>query len=670
MAAYQFETITVSEALAIKADDSIVANSGAVGVVPVVSELAATASDPARVEITIDGRTVVFGDALHQLSLANNFSLHGGPLVIGTAAAENFATVPWSITLAGAGNDTLHGGDVHGGGGDDLFIPSGFQDVVDGGDGFDTVIIKGNREDYSIFYINDQLLNAYYKPSGDDSYQYIQFKNVELLRFDDGDYSAANKLGVSYQGGATSEGAAGETPEHHFTASRSGDLGEALTVAWHAISHDGADFANGNSADGLITFDAGASTADFIIKTAGDDTPEPDESFEVTLDGGHSWLFLDQGGQVRITGDDPGDYPILTIAADQTSKPEGNAGSTPFTFTVTRTGDTSVVCGATYVVHGAGFGGAQPEDFVGGAFPTGTVSFATGETIKTVTINVVGDMIHEGSDSFRVELTDPVGNAALRQSNGYVYITDDDPITQPGGGGSSGSGGSDPDPTGGSDPGDDGSTFPPPASAGVIAGDAGPDTIQGTSGSDTINAGDGESYLRGGEGDDVVAGGKDFDDINGNQGNDTASGGLGDDWVVGGKDSDSLTGDGGADIVYGNMGDDSCDGGDEADIVRGGQGNDVVLGGAGNDWLSGDRGDDTVTGGAGADIFHTFGEAGVDRVLDFSLADGDRVMLDPGVTYTVNQVGADTVIAMDGGGQMVLVGVSSTSLTGDWIFGA
>jgi hypothetical protein len=77
-----------------------------------------------------------------------------------------------------------------------------------------------------------------------------------------------------------------------------------------------------------------------------------------------------------------------------------------------------------------------------------------------------------------------------------------------------------------------------------------------------------------------------------------------------------------------------------------------------------------MTGGAGADVFHTFGEAGIDRVTDFSLAQGDRVQLDPGTQFTVSQAGADTVINMAGGGQMVLVGVSMSTLTGNWIFGA
>ncbi|MBI1196443.1 MAG: calcium-binding protein [Phenylobacterium sp.] len=199
---------------------------------------------------------------------------------------------------------------------------------------------------------------------------------------------------------------------------------------------------------------------------------------------------------------------------------------------------------------------------------------------------------------------------------------------------------------------------------------AGGYTIQGGAGADTVGAEAGTNYLRGGSGDDSIVGGSGFDDINGNQGNDTCVSGGGDDWVVGGKDNDSLTGSAGQNLVYGNLGNDTCDGGDGDDIVRGGQNDDVIFGGAGDDFVSGDKGNDTITGGAGADRFHTFGAAGIDRVLDFHIAEGDRVQLDPGTVYTVSQVGADTVIDMTGGGQMILVGVQMSTLTGDWIFGA
>ena len=214
----------------------------------------------------------------------------------------------------------------------------------------------------------------------------------------------------------------------------------------------------------------------------------------------------------------------------------------------------------------------------------------------------------------------------------------------------------------------------------LMWGGGGHDSLFGGAGGDIIfttapwgqagTAAPSSGYLRGEDGNDYLVGNAGFDDINGNMGNDTGFGGLGDDWVVGGKDNDMLFGDAGGDIVYGNLGDDSCIGGTGADLARGGQGDDMLWGGEGDDWLSGDRGSDTLVGGTGADIFHTFGDAGVDRVLDFTVVEGDRVQLDPGTQATVAQVGADVVISMTGGGQMTLVGVQLSTLPAGWIFGA
>jgi Ca2+-binding RTX toxin-like protein len=228
------------------------------------------------------------------------------------------------------------------------------------------------------------------------------------------------------------------------------------------------------------------------------------------------------------------------------------------------------------------------------------------------------------------------------------------------------------------------------AGADLIRTYAGNDVLSGGGGSDTLYGGDGDdfiyalyapgvtgagvagpSYLRGEAGNDVIQGGDAFDDINGNQGDDSIDGGAGGaDWLVGGQGNDLIVAHASGNILYGNLGNDTLSGGAGGEIVRGGQGDDSLSGGGGGDWISGDRGADTMSGGTGADIFHTFSGAGVDRVTDFNLAEGDRVQVDPGTTWTVNQVGADTVIDMGNGDQLILVGVQKTSLVGAWIFTA
>jgi hypothetical protein len=194
-----------------------------------------------------------------------------------------------------------------------------------------------------------------------------------------------------------------------------------------------------------------------------------------------------------------------------------------------------------------------------------------------------------------------------------------------------------------------------------VGGGVGDDVIVGAAG--------GSDYLRGDDGNDSILGRAGFDDINGNKGDDTIDGGSGGgDWLVGGQGNDFITAHDSDNILYGNLGNDTLIGGPGNDVIRGGQGDDSIVGGSGNNFISGDRGNDTESGGAGADRFHSSQEAGIDKVLDFHQAEGDRVMLDPGTTYTVSQVRADTIIDMGGGNQMILVGVQLSTLATGWIF--
>lgn len=200
-----------------------------------------------------------------------------------------------------------------------------------------------------------------------------------------------------------------------------------------------------------------------------------------------------------------------------------------------------------------------------------------------------------------------------------------------------------------------------------LSGGGGKDRLMGAAGDDSLSGGAEEDYLRGEEGADLLEGGGSWDDLHGNMGTDTLYGGDGDDWVVGGKDADLLFGENGDDLVYGNIGADSLSGGAGMDRLLGGQDADTLAGGDGADFLSGDRGDDVLWGGGGADTFYAFDGSNLERVMDFSRAEGDRVRLEPAITYSVAQSADGVVISLQGGGQIVLMGVGMGDLTGDWI---
>jgi len=93
--------------------------------------------------------------------------------------------------------------------------------------------------------------------------------------------------------------------------------------------------------------------------------------------------------------------PSYTIVALSADKPEGDAGTTPFTFTVNRGGDTGVAGSVAYTVSGA-----DAADFSSSL--TGTIPFPMGSSSEILTVDVVGDTDVEGDEGFTVTLSNPM----------------------------------------------------------------------------------------------------------------------------------------------------------------------------------------------------------------------------------------------------------------------
>jgi hypothetical protein len=110
--------------------------------------------------------------------------------------------------------------------------------------------------------------------------------------------------------------------------------------------------------------------------------------------------------------------PTLSIA--DASVAEGDAGTTALTFTVTRSGDLSGASSADYAVA---FGTATADDLSGAI--TGTVTFAAGQDMATLTIQVAGDTVVERDESFTVTLSGAAG-ATLDDAVATGTITNDD----------------------------------------------------------------------------------------------------------------------------------------------------------------------------------------------------------------------------------------------------
>jgi hypothetical protein len=110
---------------------------------------------------------------------------------------------------------------------------------------------------------------------------------------------------------------------------------------------------------------------------------------------------------ITVDPDDPVGPPQISIT--DFSKREGRTGkTTTFTFTVSRTGDTSQAVTIDYLTSdGTATAG---EDYVA---TSGLLTFDVGETTKTISVSVIGDVERESDETFHVLLTDEFGNELL-----------------------------------------------------------------------------------------------------------------------------------------------------------------------------------------------------------------------------------------------------------------
>ena len=336
-------------------------------------------------------------------------------------------------------------------------------------------------------------------------------------------------------------------------------------------------------------------------------------AFELYLTGNHQTL----AGIAGITLPPP--PPQVTVGDVQVNEADGTV-----TFTLVRTGSAAATTSSTVSYASADGTALAGLDY---SAASGTVTFAAGETVKTVTLALLGDNSIEGVEGFSL-LLNAVANANVIDGNAIATITDDDQPTE----GADNLTGTDADDTvdllGGND---------------MFDGLSGHDWIAGGEGDDQLYGGEGNDTLNGGDGNDTILGGADSNNVNGGAGDDLLhTSGLGLDSIYGGLDRDTLDlGNLGPGVTVHGFEDGSFEvrrgtliasvinveqirGTGSDDLVDfqfsnvgiwvdGGWGADTLIGGNGADELLGGHGDDVLDGLSGADVL--FGGEGNDRLI-------------------------------------------------------
>lgn len=192
----------------------------------------------------------------------------------------------------------------------------------------------------------------------------------------------------------------------------------------HGTAKAGSDYTGGT---GTVTFPGAAGNSPGVsatnqtvnVKTIGDSINEATEDLHVTLSNAAvGTLGDDTVATGAITDNDT--IPTATLSPTAAIT-EGSAGRSAKTYTVKLNRES----GQTVTVdYAAAPTGVNPATAVADFFPaSGTLTFQPGETMKTFTVDVVGDTIDEPNETFAIGLNSSTANVTASTT---ITITDDD----------------------------------------------------------------------------------------------------------------------------------------------------------------------------------------------------------------------------------------------------
>jgi predicted outer membrane repeat protein len=202
-----------------------------------------------------------------------------------------------------------------------------------------------------------------------------------------------------------------------FVVSLSAASDQPVTVSYataNGTATAGSDYV---AASGTLTIPAGQMTGTITVLVNGDRLAEPNETFVVNLSSPTSATVADGLGVGSIIDDEP------RISISDLTKSEGKKNqTTTLTFTVTLSAayDQPVTMSFRTV---DGTATTSDRDYVA---RTGTLTFAAGETSKTITIVIQGDSKRESDETFYLDLFGNSSNSLLTKKRGIGTILNDD----------------------------------------------------------------------------------------------------------------------------------------------------------------------------------------------------------------------------------------------------
>jgi hypothetical protein len=192
-----------------------------------------------------------------------------------------------------------------------------------------------------------------------------------------------------------------------------------LAVAYSTANGTATAGADYVASGGTVTFAAGETSKMVHVDIKGDVLAEGNETFTVNLSNPAGAKIAD-GTAIGTIIDDDGAPVLPALSIADLSVAEGNGDHAHFMFTVTLD---KVASGPVTVAYSTANGTATAgSDYVA---TNGTLTFAAGETTKTVHVDISGDTVLEGNETFAVTLSNASG-ASIADATAVGTIVNDD----------------------------------------------------------------------------------------------------------------------------------------------------------------------------------------------------------------------------------------------------
>lgn len=230
---------------------------------------------------------------------------------------------------------------------------------------------------------------------------------------------------LSVADATVSEGNSG-SHELAFTVTLSAAAAGPVTVDYATANGTAVASTDYAALAGTLTFAAGETSKVVRVQVSGDTAVEGNETLTLNLSSPNGATIADGAALGTITNDDAAPPPAPTISIGDASFAEGSAaapGQATFTVTLSAASASAVTVNFA-TVNGTATAGS---DYVA---QTGSLTFAAGETQKTITVSAIGDAVVEANEGFSVVLSNPVG-ATLADGTAAGTITNDDAAPPP-----------------------------------------------------------------------------------------------------------------------------------------------------------------------------------------------------------------------------------------------